>query len=71
MPDFQAHIEKLEAALARGVLEVESDGERIKFQNQSELIQSINYFRQRAEELSPQHAAGPVREIATWYDPEW
>jgi hypothetical protein len=53
--DYAANIVRLEAALAKGVRTVESDGERITYATISELIAALDYNRRMQSE-----AAAPV-----------
>lgn len=72
MADFLPMIAKLEAALARGVSEIESDGERIKFASTTDLLQTLAYFQaKQAEVTAPGYASGGIAEIHTCYDRDW
>lgn len=62
-------IEKLEGALASGVLTVESDGERMTYRSRSDLIGAIDYFRrQLAAETGGAAGAYPASTLAV-FDP--
>lgn len=47
MSIYAAKIAKLEAALASGVLTIESDGERLTYKSREDLEGAIGYFRRQ------------------------
>ena len=51
-PDFTAEIAALEAAAASGELTVESDGDRVTYRSTTDLLKTLDYFRQRAASAS-------------------
>ena len=63
MTDYAANIVKLEAALAKGVRTVESDGERITYATTSDLIAALDYNRRMLGEASA--PAGQTKPLTT------
>ncbi|MFN3943902.1 MAG: phage head-tail joining protein [Allosphingosinicella sp.] len=49
-PDYAAEIAALEQALASGELTVESDGERVTYRSRREIMDTLAYFRERAQD---------------------
>lgn len=52
-PDYAVEIGQLEAALASGELTVESDGERVTYQNFGDLKARLNYFKGLVASAAP------------------
>lgn len=51
-PDYASEIAALEAAMAAGELTVESDGERVTYQNFTDLRRRLDFFLERAAAFS-------------------
>lgn len=64
-----ARIASLEDALGRGVLTVESDGERVTYRSTTDLRNAIDYFnRAEAAAVAPGGVQRPASTLAVYSD---
>lgn len=64
---YAANIARLEAALAKGVLTIESDGERVTYQSVTALIGAIDYMkREQAAAAVPVASQRPQTTLASY-----
>lgn len=62
-----AKIAKLEEALGKGLLTVESDGERVTYPSAEALERAIGYFKRKlAEEVAPGGVARTATTVAVY-----
>jgi hypothetical protein len=54
---YATEIGRLETALAKGELTVESDGDRVTYRSIEQLQLALNYFRGQAAQATPGRAA--------------
>lgn len=47
-PDYATEIAALEAAMARGELTIESEGDRVTYKSTAEMLTTLTYFRNKA-----------------------
>ena len=71
MAATQDQIDRLEAALAKGVLEVQTENERIRYTSTAEMLRALAYLRGQIQAQEPTSPDAPVTIEYTWFDSQW